>query len=546
MLFKSLVSSTLLASSIFFKSAVADDLPEIEVIGNKFFYTNNGSQFYMKGVAYQQNTANATGSFVDPLADADACKRDVPYLEQLQTNVIRVYALNTSEDHTTCMELLQDAGIYVIADLSEPDLSINRDDPEWDIDLYNRYTEVVDKFHNYSNILGFFAGNEVTNDKTNTDASAYVKAAVRDTKAYIKAQGYRNIPVGYSANDDSDIRVSLADYFACGDEDERADFFGINMYEWCGSSTFQKSGYQTATEDYKNLGIPIFFSEYGCNRVSPRRFEEVGTLYGSDMTDVWSGGIVYMYFQEENDYGLVSIDDGKVSTLADFNYLKSELQSISPSIAKASDESKSTSVTSCPTATSNWDASTNLPPTPDEDVCNCMDASLKCVVDNDVDEDDYADLFDYVCANIDCSGINGNGTTGDYGAYSPCESKQKLNFVLNLYYLEQGGDSSACLFSGSASLKAATTANSCTAILSSAGTSGLGTVSGSVRSTSRAASTAGSSGSGSGSGSSSTSSSSSSSSSSSKSSDASKTSVGLANYILVGAAMIFGAGVILA
>ncbi|EEQ36274.1 hypothetical protein CLUG_00398 [Clavispora lusitaniae ATCC 42720] len=253
MLFKSLLASALVAGAV-------ADLPAIEIVGNKFFYSNNGSQFLMRGVAYQSDSANATAdeTFVDPLGNPKTCKRDIPYLQELETNVIRVYALNTSLDHTECMNALSDAGIYVIADLSEPDLSIDRSDPKWDVTLLERYTSVVDKFHNYTNVLGFFAGNEVTNEVSNTDASAYVKAAVRDTKAYIKEKGYRSIPVGYSANDDVDIRVDLADYFACGDEDERADFFGINMYEWCGASSFKASGYSNITAQYEHLGIPIF------------------------------------------------------------------------------------------------------------------------------------------------------------------------------------------------------------------------------------------------------------------------------------------------
>mmetsp|Transcript_5116 Transcript_5116/g.5115 ORF Transcript_5116/g.5115 Transcript_5116/m.5115 type:complete len:541 (-) Transcript_5116:15-1637(-) len=540
MLFKSLISSALLATSALVSSVVADDLPEIEIVGSKFFYSNNGSQFFMKGIAYQQNTANSSSSsFVDPLADAEACKRDIPYLQELQTNVIRVYALNVSLDHTECMNMLIDAGIYVIADMSEPDESINRESPEWNLELFDRYTGVVDLFQNYTNVLGFFAGNEVTNDKTNTDASAFVKAAIRDTKAYIKAQGYRTIPVGYSANDDSDIRVALADYFACGSEEERADFFGINMYEWCGTSSYEKSGYESITKQYKNLGIPIFFSEYGCNEVSPRKFQEVATIYGDDMTDVWSGGIVYMYFQEENNYGLVSVSGSSVSTLKDFSYLKAELASISPSAAESSSVA-STSVTSCPTSTSVWSAATNLPPTPDQVACECMDASVTCVVDSDVDSSDYEDLFDYVCAKIDCDGITANGTTGEYGAYSPCTSKQKLNFVLNLYYEENGSSSSACNFDGSATTQSAKTASSCSAYLKSAGTSGLGTISGSIQTTKHTGITATQTGS-------SKSTSSSSSTSTGSSSGSKQVSLGLTTKsLLVGAISIIGFGLIFA
>ncbi|ODV76841.1 carbohydrate-binding module family 43 protein [Suhomyces tanzawaensis NRRL Y-17324] len=472
MLLKSILGWTALVAS-----AVAADLPEIEIIGNKFFFKNNGTQFLMRGIAYQQNPTNTTASFHDPLADTEACKRDIPYMQAVNTNIIRVYALNASLDHTECMNLLTDAGIYVIADLSQPDQSINRDSPEWNLDLYKRYTDVVDKFLNYSNILGFFAGNEVTNNVTNTDASAFVKAAVRDTKAYIKAKGYRQIPVGYSANDDTDIRDSLADYFACGDEDERADFFGINMYEWCGSSTYTSSGYSDISKQYQNLGIPIFFSEYGCNRVTPRQFQEVGTLYGSDMTNEWSGGIVYMYFQEDNNYGLVSIKGNSVSTLADYNNYKSQIQKISPSLAAASAAS-TVSATSCPTSTSNWLASTNLPPTPDQDVCDCATSGAQCVVSDDVDSEDYGDLIGVVCGIFDCSGISTNATAGKYGAFSPCDSKNKLNFVLNAYYEANSQHSDACDFSGSATRTSANASGSCSALLKSAGASGTGVVSG--------------------------------------------------------------------
>ncbi|KAK6455071.1 pH responsive protein 1 precursor [Scheffersomyces xylosifermentans] len=449
--------------------------PPVEVVGNKFYFSNNGSQFLMRGIAYQQNTANATDevSFIDPLADEASCKRDVKYFQEANTNTLRVYAVNASLDHDACMKLFSDAGIYIIADLSEPDLSVNRDSPEWNLDLYKRYTEVVDMFQQYPNVLGFFAGNEVTNNKTNTDASAFVKAAVRDTKKYIKDKKYRNIPVGYSSNDDDDTRIAIADYFSCGDLEDRADFFGINMYSWCGDSSFQISGYKDRTEEFSNLTIPVFFSEYGCNIKRPRKFTEVRSLFSEEMTDVWSGGIVYMYFEEENEYGLVSIDGDSVVTLDDFSYYVSEINNISPSYAQSSSvKAEATQTLACPATGSTWKAATDLPPTPDEDFCNCMAKTYECVVADSVDKEDYGDLYSIVCHNVDCSDISANGTTGQYGNVSFCSDKDKLSHVLNKYYLQEDKHSSACHFEGSATINNSASTESCSAKHGSAGSAG--------------------------------------------------------------------------
>ncbi|ODQ79188.1 carbohydrate-binding module family 43 protein [Babjeviella inositovora NRRL Y-12698] len=453
--------------------AVAADVPAIEIVGNKFFYSNNGSQFYMRGIAYQADVANSSSTtFSDPLADAAACKRDIQYFTDLNTNVLRVYAVNTSLDHDDCMTQLADAGIYVILDLSEPDLSINRESPSWTIELYNRYTSVVDMFANYTNTLGFFAGNEVTNNNTNTDASAFVKAALRDTKAYIKSKSYRSIPVGYSSNDDADTRVAIADYFVCGSDDEKADFYGINMYEWCGASSYTTSGYSDRSADFANLSVPIFFSEYGCNTIQPRTFTEIATLFGSDMTNLWSGGIVYMYFEEANNYGLVSLSGSSISTMVDYKYYSSEINSISPSSAKSSDQTATASELSCPSQYSNWMASTDLPPTPDQSVCECLSNSLACTVKTSVDVSDYASMYSYYCGVVDCSAINSNGTSGVYGMYSFCSDFEKLSYVMNLYYISQGKSSSACDYSGSATLNTKTSAaSSCGSVLSNASAS---------------------------------------------------------------------------
>ncbi len=472
-LFSSSSSSPLSLSLLFLSSLLASSTlaasDPIVSKGTKFFYSGNGSQFFIKGIAYQSDTTGTSKDYIDPLADEETCKRDLPYLVDLGTNALRVYAVDPDANHDACMKMFDDAGIYIIADLSNPKVSINRYNPSWDVDHYERYTAVIDNLQQYDNVLGFFAGNEVTISSNNTAASPFVKAAVRDCKAYIKEKGYREIPVGYSSNDDIDTRIAMANYFACGDSEDAADFYGINVYEWCGESSFKLSGYSQLTTLFENMTIPVFFSEYGCNEKTPRKFTEVGTIYGDDMIDVWSGGIVYMYFEEANNYGLVSIDKGKVKTLTDYGYLSSEIAKVTPKGVKSADYTPTaTGEFQCPpTDGPNWKAALELPPTPNEDLCDCVHKGLKCVLADDVDEDDYSELFGIVCGKGDCSSITANGTTGVYGAFSGCQPKEQLSVVLNQYYLDNDSSDSACNFDGMATLQSSSN-STCESLISNA------------------------------------------------------------------------------
>ena len=274
----------------------------------------SNSSSYVKGVAYQQDYTgqsitgtNVAGGYSDPLANPKGCTRDIPYLKQLETNAVRVYAIDPTANHDDCMKQLSDAGIYVLADLSAPSQSINSNDPSWDTDLYARYASVIDAMAKYSNVLGFFAGNEVVDAPNNTAAAPFVKAAVRDMKAYINTKGYRDIGVGYAMEDNPYVRTPAVEYFDCGSLADTVDFWGYNIYEWCGDSTYQSSGYEARTKQFETYNKPAIFAEYGCNTVQPRTFTEVLALYGPQMSPVWSGGVVYMYFQEVNNFGACTL-----------------------------------------------------------------------------------------------------------------------------------------------------------------------------------------------------------------------------------------------
>lgn len=155
-----------------------------------------------------------------------------------------------------------------------------------------------------------------------------MQAVTRDIKNYIAKHSSRSIPVGYSAADVRDILVDTWNYLQCTttpgtDDPSRVDLFALNSYSWCGNATYQTSGYDVLQADFASTSVPVFFSEYGCNEVTPRIFTEVETLYGPLMTEDLSGGLVYEWTEGTNNYGLVTInDDGSVNILDDYDTLQ--------------------------------------------------------------------------------------------------------------------------------------------------------------------------------------------------------------------------------
>ncbi|KAF9160378.1 1,3-beta-glucanosyltransferase gas1 [Actinomortierella ambigua] len=453
---KTIAASVVLLGALF--SSLTYALNPITIKGTKFFDSVTKDQFFIKGVAYQPRTLHS--EVIDPLAKPADCKRDFELMKALGLNTIRVYQVDNRQNHDECMKLMEAAGIYLLLDVVAPKYSIVRTNPEYDLNTWSNVKGTLDAFKGYSNVLGFFVGNEVTNDNKTTVASAYVKALLRDTKNYLASASSRKIPVGYANNDDPDIRLQIQAYFNCGPDNERIDFFGINLYEWCGTSvTYQTSGYADRSKEIEGYSIPVFLSEFGCNAIMPRTFPEVKSILGPDMTDLWSGGIVYEWSQEDNNYGLVKINpDNSVSTLPDYANLKSVLAPLKPVGVKMDAYSATNKASTCPALTPMWEPNAKLPPMPSAGACDCMMSSLSCVASDQavVTTESLGTLLNTICGMTSCDDISSNGKAGVYGRYSSCLPSQKLSYMYNKYYAIAGKkEPTFCSFNGMAKLSTA-------------------------------------------------------------------------------------------
>jgi len=215
-----------------------------------------------------------------------------------------------------------------------PNQSLNRGAPweSYTSTYLNRTFAVVEAFKNFPNTLGFFSGNEVINQQSVVQVPSYIRAVTRDIKDYIAKNSARTIPVGYSAADVSQLLGDTWSYLGCNianSTSSKIDFFGLNSYSWCGNSSFTTSSYNQLVAQFSGTTIPVFFSEYGCNTLSPRIFTEVPVIYGPQMTGVMSGGIVYEWDQAVNNYGLVNVNDnGTADILQDYLNLQGQYDTL--------------------------------------------------------------------------------------------------------------------------------------------------------------------------------------------------------------------------
>ncbi|KAF9270568.1 glycoside hydrolase family 72 protein [Marasmius fiardii PR-910] len=457
--------------------AVASSLLGVEALpkvtrSGRYLYTEDGNRFYIRGIGYQEqgdvvvdpnNPFGEPSTFFDPLADSNSCARDIPFLKDLNVNTIRVYSVDSTLNHDSCMKALSDAGIYTLIDLSLPlNGSIDRVSPSWSTNLLNQYLTTIDVFSKYDNVLGFNVANEAVNS-TVTQISPYIKAAARDVKAYLKSKSSSAL-VGYAAIDgDVAFRNTLANYLSCDPSGQNSDstsidLYGLNNYEWCGDSSLQ-AAYGGTNDAFKDYNVVAYFSEFGCVTQPPRLWTEVAALFSSQMTDTWSGGIAFSYFPATSaggSFGMVNISsDGRtVTTSDDYTRLKDQYGKVSPPNSPSKSSATST-YPACPATNSAFVASTTLPPTPDQNACGCLANLLSCQFRPSTANYStiLGSLVDTGCGllgqeGLNCNDIGGNGQTGVYGRLSGCDPTIKLSYVMSEHYEANNRNQQACSFGG--------------------------------------------------------------------------------------------------
>eukprot|EP00439_Symbiodinium_sp_Y106_P031710 s2090_g3.t2 len=304
-----------------------------------------GKRFFAKGVAYNprnEHYDHSFGSSVQVEGWVDHCvpghpkggewtytedvisdeheamwSEDLDAIANLGANTVRLYNVDPKNNHSKFMEKAASLGIYVIIE-GYGNVGVN---------ALSFAKQVVKEFSQFNNTLLFTVANELAqNDKNGWAAFPCVKALTRDVHLYQKSCGssMRRVPLIYSDVDmGAGDRGEVARYLTCAldSEEDAVDVYGLNVYSWCDETypgdgladNFQYSPYYEIKKDFKDLAVPMLFTEFGCNLgvfktkcpyPDGRTWPEVKHLVGKDMGEIISGAIAFQFSMDKEEYGL--------------------------------------------------------------------------------------------------------------------------------------------------------------------------------------------------------------------------------------------------
>lgn len=163
------------------------------------------------------------------------------------------------------------------------------------------------------------------------------------------------------------------------------------------------------------------------------------------MSTAFSGGVGFSYLpaaSAQGQFGMVTISpDGQtVTPSADYNLLKAQYAQASGPNSPSQANAGNANYPSCPTTNSAFVASVNLPPTPNDSACNCLENSLSCTFSPATASYStiVGSLLDTACSLVgqkggSCSDIGGDGQAGTYGRLSGCDPSKHLVIFIAFY-----------------------------------------------------------------------------------------------------------------
>jgi hypothetical protein len=328
----------------------------ITIQGKQFMC--GSTRFMVRGIALSANAVLNTQlqNIEDILSDEHAefmASDVVPKLISLNVNCVRVYQVDPNRSHSKTMKLLKENNIYVMVGLATSYNSVNQMTGEYTQATFVHAARVVDEFQNYENTFCFSVGNEVefpgqmaSNIKSAnpnlsdpdvvnaTIALQYtvaqsMKSFARDIKNHIKANNYRQIPVGVAMQDGPESSWGsgnpnayqqgiigtdiIAQFYTSGTEDTMMDFIGINSYRYVSGSGQASVAYSgLANNEAKKYPVPAFLTETGGlpQPNAARDWHDVPTLYPGTETyyTQLSGQIAFQMMEEGAGYGIYIVN----------------------------------------------------------------------------------------------------------------------------------------------------------------------------------------------------------------------------------------------
>lgn len=187
--------------------------PPAVIKGKKIFDVLTGTYIPIKGINYYPRPnagelvqTNSIDFFTEDYRDI--WERDVAFFQQLNINVVRIYAVSPGQNHDGFMCALKAAGIYAIiglaADCENCAIGTQAAPACYSAELKSRGQFIIAEFARYQNVLAFSAGNEVSLSSASAETNGPCqKQFIRDMRAFVQScnETVRPIPIGLEIAD---------------------------------------------------------------------------------------------------------------------------------------------------------------------------------------------------------------------------------------------------------------------------------------------------------------------------------------------------------